>query len=350
MSQTGAGASAKSGVGRGPEGPESERALARRVIAGEARAVAHLESRLTDDFHAAVGLVADCATRGGSVLVTGLGKSGLIGAKISATLASLGVASHFVHPTEAAHGDLGNFRHADVCIALSYSGETDEVIALAALLRQDGIPVIAFTSGRGGSGLGRVASVHLGIGEVEEAEALSPAPTVSTTAMLALGDALALCASARLGWTPADFAKRHPGGALGARLRPVVEALRFVVGRNLHPVPEGVSVARALKLTEVDGRRPGAMLVVDAAGKLTGLFTDGDLRRLVLRDPALLAEPIERFMTRGPSTLSDRALVADAERLVRESRRDEVPVVDDLGCPVGLLDVQDLVALRVVKA
>lgn len=328
----------------------AEAQLARRVLAGEARAVAGLESRIGPAFHDAVGLLAACAQRGGSVLVTGLGKSGLIGAKISATLASLGIASHFVHPTEAAHGDLGNFRPADMCLALSYSGETDEVIALAGLLRQDGIPVVGITSGREGSGLARVATVSLGIGEVEEAEALSPAPTVSTTATLALGDALALCAAARLGSTSADFARRHPGGSLGVRLKPVVEALRFVVGRNLHPVSEGVTVATALKATEVDGRRPGAMLIVDATGRLTGLFTDGDLRRLVLRDPELLRQPIERFMTRGPATLAHDALVADAEAMVRESRRDEIPVVDAAGRPIGLLDVQDLVSLRLVKA
>lgn len=323
--------------------------LARRVIRAEAQAVAELAERLDGSFSEAVTLIQRCAQANGNVLVTGLGKSGLIGAKISAMLASLGISSHFVHPTEAAHGDLGNFRPSDLCLAISYSGQTEEIVALAAILRQDAIPVIAITAGERPSGLSRVASVTLATGEVESRAALSPAPTVSTTAALVLGDALALCAARRLGLNADDFARRHPGGTLGWRLKPITEALRFVVGRNLHPVPLGVSVAEALRLTEVDGRRPGAILIVDREGRLAGLFTDGDLRRLVLRDPSHLTRPIDQVMTRQPSTLPDTARLADAELLVQASRRDEIPVVDRDGRPVGLLDVQDLMALRLVK-
>ncbi len=333
-----------------PTPPErDELDLARAIIRAEADAVAGLSERLNASFTHAVTLIQRCAKANGNVLVTGLGKSGLIGAKISAMLASLGVSSHFVHPTEAAHGDLGNFRPSDLCIAISYSGETEEIVALAAILRQDAIPVIAITAGERASGLSRVASVTLDTGDVESRAALSPAPTVSTTAALVLGDALALCAAHRLGLNVDDFARRHPGGTLGWRLKPVTEALRFVVGRNLHPVPLGASVAEALRLTEADGRRPGAILVVDPEGRLTGLFTDGDLRRLVLKDPAHLTRPIDQVMTRQPSTLPDSARLADAERLVQASRRDEIPVVDQHGRPVGLLDVQDLMALRLVK-
>lgn len=343
------------GSSRGVPGPMTdadlagEITLARRVLAAETSAVGGLAAMLDARFHTAVGLLCKAERAGGNVLVTGIGKSGLIGAKISATLTSLGVSSHFVHPTEAAHGDLGNFRARDVCIALSYSGETDEVIALAATLMQDNIPVIAITSGGPGSALARVSTVVLGIGEVEQQHRLSPAPTVSTTATLALGDALALCAAARLQRTHADFAKRHPGGALGGRMKLVVDALRFVVGKNLHPVPAGVTVAEALKMSNVDGRRPGAILIVDEAGKLAGLFTDGDLRRLVLRDPSHINRSINDYMTRNPQTLPDTARVEDAERVFREHRRDEIPIVNAEGKPVGLLDVQDLVALKVVK-
>lgn len=328
-----------------------EDALARQVLQAESAAVARVADHLGESFHQAVDLICNAERAGGNVLVTGLGKSGLIGAKISATLTSLSISSHFVHPTEAAHGDLGNFRKRDVCIALSYSGETDEVIALAATLMQDGIPVISITSGAGAepSGLARVSTVALSIGDVERAHRLSPAPTVSTTATLALGDALALCAAARLRVTHDDFAKRHPGGALGGRMKLVTDALRFVVGKNLHPVPLTVSVAQALRLSEVDGRRPGAILIVDDQGKLAGLFTDGDLRRLVLRDPASINDPIHKFMTRNPQTLPETARVEDAERVFRENRRDEIPIVRASGEPVGLLDVQDLIALRVVK-
>lgn len=336
-----------------PPGPNdalaAEAALARTVLSAESQAVAGVADHLSPAFHEAVGLICRAAEAGGNALVTGIGKSGLIGAKISATLTSLGISSHFVHPTEAAHGDLGNFRKSDVCIALSYSGETDEVIALAATLKQDGIPVIAICSGERDSGLARVSSVVLSIGEVEQRHRLSPAPTVSTTATLALGDALALCAAARLCVSHADFAKRHPGGALGGRMKRVTDALRFVAGKTLHPVPLGVSVAEALRLSEVDGRRPGAILVVEAGGRLAGIFTDGDLRRLVLKDPANIKQPIDTYMTKNPQTLPDSARVEDAERVFREHRRDEIPIVDDRGRPVGLLDVQDLIALKVVK-
>ncbi len=328
----------------------SELDYARQILSAQSRAVGALSGGLADPFHAAVGALEACARAGGTVLVSGLGKSGLVGAKISATLASLGIASHFVHPAEAAHGDLGRFRKADVCLALSFSGETDEVVNLAAVLRQDEITVIAITAGRGASSLERLASVSLGIGGLEEESQLSPAPTLSTTATMALGDCLALCAARRMGSSNSDFLRRHPGGALGGLLKPVVDALRFVVGRNLTPVRDDVSVAEALRLADAQtARRPGAVLLVDKDGLLTGLFTDGDLRRLIERDRAALDRPISDAMTRRPGTLHAGALVRDAVKMMREHRRDEIPVVDDAGKPVGLLDVQDLIALRVVK-
>jgi arabinose-5-phosphate isomerase len=332
----------------------NERALAESIFRAEAAGVAGLAGHLGPEFHQAIDLIERAARRGGSVLVTGLGKSGLIGTKISATLASLGIASHFVHPTEAAHGDLGNFRKQDVVLALSYSGESDEVIALCAILQQDGIPVISISAGPTPagkpSGLMRVSTINLAIGRVEEDAEISPAPTVSTTATLALGDALALCASRRLQFTHDDFVKRHPGGSLGGLMRPITEALRFVVGKSLNPVPDDVSVAEACKLSETPMRRPGAMLLVDrATGKLTGLFTDADLRRLIERDRSALDLPVREVMTKNPGTLPDSARVRDAVRMVREFRRDEIPVVDPLGVPVGMLDVQDLIAMRLVR-
>ncbi len=311
-----------------------------------------------EPFHVAVDLIERCARAGGTVLVSGLGKSGLIGAKISATLASLGVTSHFVHPSEAAHGDLGRFRPSDLCIALSFSGETDEVVNLAAILHQDEIPLIAITrgvslaaaaSGPGASSLARLATVVLGLGPINEELEISPAPTLSTTASLALGDALALCASRRLDFSAQDFAKRHPGGSLGGLLRPVVEALRFTVGRNLTPAFDDLSVGEALQMAETTVRRPGALLLIDrASGVLTGLFTDADLRRHVLHDAQAMASPIRSVMTANPGSLPDSALIRDAVKMVREHRRDEIPVVDPAGRPVGLLDVQDLVSMKLV--
>ncbi|MGQ0629101.1 MAG: KpsF/GutQ family sugar-phosphate isomerase [Phycisphaerales bacterium] len=336
----------------GEDERNAEAAFAQRVLLAEARAVQSLSEGLGAGFHEAVTIVARCAEGEGTVLVTGLGKSGLIGSKISATLASLGITSHYVHPSEAAHGDLGRFRRSDVCIALSFSGETDEVVNLAAILHQDSIPIIAITrSGLPGvSSLQRLATVTLGLGPVREESEISPAPTLSTTASLAIGDALALCASRRLGFTDRDFARRHPGGALGGLLRPVIESLRFRVGTNLTPAPDDATLEQALRIAEANQRRPGALLLVArATGVLTGVLTDADLRRVILRDVGALRQPVADFMTRNPGTLNDTALLRDAVIMVREHRRDEIPVVDPAGRPVGVLDVQDLIAMRLVK-
>lgn len=336
----------------------SELAFARRLLDAEAQAVRLVGPGLDHRFAEAITLLVRCASAHGTVLVTGLGKSGIVGQKMAATLASLGIASHFVHPAEAAHGDLGRFRSQDVCIALSYSGETEEVVNLAAILRQDQVPVIAITGGNGKSDqthanpttLVRLASVSLEVGLCDDPE-MTPAPMCSTTAMLALGDCLALCAARRRDFTDSDFAKRHPGGSLGGLLRPVTEAIRFVVGKTLNTVADDVSVAEACRLSETSVRRPGAILLVDRnSGVLTGLFTDADLRRLIERDRSALDRPIADVMTTSPGTLQDTALVRDAVQMVREFRRDEIPVVDAGGRPVGLLDVQDLIALRLIRS
>ena len=337
-----------------------ERAFAAKLLGAEASAITALSANLGPEFHAAVDLIVRCAEQGGTVLITGLGKSGLIGQKIAATLSSLAIPSHYVHPAEAAHGDLGRFRAADICIALSYSGETDEVVSLASILRQDNIQIISVTRGAGAargaaafgskSSLDRLATVCLAIGACDDPE-LSPAPTCSTTATLALGDALALCAARRRNFTDDDFAKRHPGGSLGVLLRPITELLRFKVGKTLNVIADDLTVAQALARSETGDRRSGAMLLVDrATGLLTGLFTDGDLRRLIERDRAELDKSIRLVMTRNPGTLLDTALVRDAVNMVREFRRDEIPVIDAKGCPVGLLDVQDLVAQRLIRS
>ncbi|MBX3405680.1 MAG: KpsF/GutQ family sugar-phosphate isomerase [Phycisphaeraceae bacterium] len=331
-----------------------EEVFARRVLQAEAASVGRLAETLGPAFGQAVGLIVRCADSGGNVLVSGLGKSGLIGQKIAATLSSVGIPSHFVHPAEAAHGDLGRFRATDVCIALSYSGETAEVVSLAAILRQDNLPVIAITRGSdGGSALTleRLAAVSLAIGACDD-PAISPAPTCSTTCTLALGDALALCAARRRNFTDDDFRKRHPGGALGGLLQTVGEVLRFRVGRNLAAAPDDLSMREAMLASDLPGvRRPGALLLVDrSTGVLSGIFTDGDLRRVVLRSHAELDRPARELMTRAPQTIRDAALVRDAVNLVREHRRDEIPVVDAAGRPVGILDVQDLISMRLIEA
>jgi arabinose-5-phosphate isomerase len=332
----------------------AELAFARSLLAAEAGAVQSLAGTLGASFHRAVDLIVRCADRGGNVLISGLGKSGLIGQKISATMASLGIPSHYVHPAEAAHGDLGRFRAADVCVLISNSGTTAETINLAALLHQDGLPLIGICVGTpdASSPLERLCDPILALGAAAGSidGDFSPAPTCSTTATLALGDALALCAARRREFTDADFAKRHPGGALGEMLRPITDILRFVVGKNLTPARDDLTVRQALAAADASGhRRPGAMLLVSAAGELTGIFTDADLRRLVERDANDLSRPISTVMTRSPQVLASSARVRDAVQMVRESRRDEIPVVDEHGRPVGILDVQDLVALKLIQ-
>ncbi|MCC5824057.1 MAG: SIS domain-containing protein [Phycisphaerales bacterium] len=332
-----------------------EQAFIARVLRHEAEAVAALAESADDRYARAVDLIVACADAGGSVLVSGLGKSGLIGSKISATLASLGITSHAVHPTEAVHGDLGRFRPSDVAVCLSQSGETEEVVALASILRQDAIPVIAITRGcnnadRHPSSLERIATVTLPtlVGD-EAGDGDFMAPTSSTTAALAIGDALALAAARRRAFTEADFRRRHPGGQLGGLLRPVTDLIRFQAGVNLPLVDEGMTVQDALQAAAKVVRRPGALLVTGQGGALAGIFTDSDLRRLILRDTAELTRPISAVMTRAPRALPDSALARDAVAMFREHRQDEIPIIDDAGRPVGLLDVQDLIAMRLVR-
>ncbi|MEY2716065.1 MAG: Arabinose 5-phosphate isomerase KdsD [Planctomycetota bacterium] len=327
----------------------NERAFLREVLATEAGAVTRFAARLAagedTGIHAALDLFEGCK---GHVVVSGMGKSGLVGAKISATLSSLGQPSHFVHPAEAVHGDLGSIRPDDVVLLLSWSGETQEVVALASILKMDGIPTVGM-SGKAKSSLARVCTVHVDLGDLTEACPLNLAPTASTTLTLAVGDALALALAQRRDFGKDDFHKHHPGGMLGAGLRPVTEVLRFRVGQNLAAVPDTTTVRDALRAAG-EGRRAGAIVLVDGAGRLSGIFTDGDLRRHVNGGGlAALDAPIAGVMTRHPTTLTVDNLVRDAVQLVQAKRLDEIPVVDREGKPVGLVDVQDLIAMRVVK-
>ena len=335
---------------------DTDAALAQRILRAEARAIEAAADAVDEHFDRAVDLISSCAERHASVLVSGLGKSGHIGCKIAATLSSLGVTSHAVHPTEAVHGDLGRFRPDDVAICISHSGTTEEVVALAAILRQDGIPVIAITRRHpeSPSALERLATATIDDGvETEAGDELDTpllAPTSSTTSALAIGDALALAVASRARFTDEQFAKRHPGGRLGGLLRPVTDLLRFRVGENLPLIEPTETVRAALEHGAEAGRRPGALLVVDPKdGSLAGIFTDGDLRRLVRADAAKLDAPIADVMTKSPRALQRSALARDAAIMIQEHRQDEIPVVDEHNRPIGLLDVQDLIAMRLVE-
>jgi arabinose-5-phosphate isomerase len=316
------------------------------VLRAEAEAVANVVGQLDESFDRAVELLAGCK---GTVLVGGIGKSGIIARKISATLASTGTPSHFLHPSEAMHGDLGRIRAEDVVVLLSYSGTTEDVLALAAVLRQDRVPIIAICS-RAESHLGRLADACLCIGDVTEACPHNLAPTASTTAMLALGDALALSVSRRRDFSAADFLKRHPGGMLGRQLMRIIDAMRLRVGENLPLLAESQTVGELVETTSTGGRRVGATLLVDKSGRLAGILTDADIVKLIARHgAAALGQGVAQVMTRRPKTLPHTALVRDAVQMVREHRIDEIPIVDDAGRPLGVIDVQDLIALKVIE-
>lgn len=317
-------------------------AQAAEVVRAEARAIQGLEQALDARFSAAVDLILACK---GQVVVTGMGKAGLVGAKISATLASTGTPSIALHPTEAMHGDLGRIRAEDVVLALSNSGETDEMTALLPHVRRIGAKIVVLT-GQADSTLGRFADQVLDIGRVDEACPLGLAPTASTSAMLALGDALAMVVLKARGFSQEDYARYHPGGALGRKLLSVAEVMRR--GDELPLVEPSTTLRQTLHTMTVTKGRPGAALVVDESGRLVGIFTDGDLRRvLARREPAVLDRPISECMGKSPKTIQPDALVAEAERLLREHQIDQIPVVDAAHRPIGLVDVQDLLKTRV---
>src|SRR5438094_3346876 len=315
---------------------------ARGVLRAEAVAIEQLCARIDGDFSRAVDRILACS---GRVVVTGMGKPGFIAQKISATFASTGTPSLYLHPAEALHGDLGRLVPGDLVLALSNSGETDELLRLLPAIRRLGAPIVAMTSGTRNS-LADRADVVLEIGPVPEACPLGLAPTASTVALLAIGDALAMAVQHRRGFSPEQFASLHPGGALGRQLLRVRDVMR--TGSRNPTVRWDVSLREtAAVMTRTEGR-PGAASVVDAQGKLIGIFTDGDLRRLVQRGEVDFARPVSAVMGKSPRTVGPDDLATSAAEMLRHSQVDQLPVVDDVGRPVGLLDVQDLLAARLL--
>lgn len=320
-------------------GADSESlSFARDVLLSESRAILDQIERLDRRFCAAVELLTSCS---GSVVVTGMGKAGLIGRKISATLSSTGTPSHFLHPAEAFHGDLGSVRPDDVVLALSYSGETEELSQILAPLRSRSIPIVSIVS-TSASSLGRASTLVLEIGSIEEADALRLAPSSSAAAMLAVGDALALAASRRRKFRAEDFAKFHPGGSLGRRLSRVDDLMRPI--SQCRVASDALSIREIFVSCRKPGRRVGAILLTDAEGRLTGVFTDSDLAKLFeTRDADFFDRPIRDAMTRFPSVVRSGALMSEAIATLSSRKISELPVLDERGVPLGLLDVTDLV-------
>jgi arabinose-5-phosphate isomerase len=313
--------------------------IGRTILRAEGEAVLRAADGLDAAFARAVRLLLDCT---GSVVVTGIGKAGLVARKISATLASTGTPSHFLHPAEAMHGDLGALRRDDVVLAMSQSGETEEIVRLLPHVAARDIRIVALT-GRPASTLGRAADVVVPTGAVREACTLGLAPSTSTSLMLALGDALALVTCRLREFTPEDFAARHPGGSLGRQLMLVDEAMR-----SLHEcrIATPHDTVRAVFARPLAARRTGAVMIVDETGLLAGLFTDSDLARIFeRRDDAALDSPIGRVMTPRPTTIPLGTRLRDAVAILDARRLSELPVIDRDGRPHGLLDIVDLVGL-----
>jgi arabinose-5-phosphate isomerase len=309
--------------------------LAAQVLEIEAQAILDLRERLGAGFERAVQALFACA---GRVVVTGMGKSGLIGQKLSATLASTGTPSLFLHPAEAIHGDLGRIVAGDVVVAISYSGETEEIVALLPSLKRLAVPLVALT-GNAPSTLGQAADVHLDVGVRQEACPLGLAPTASTTAALAMGDALAMALLERRGFTAEDFAVLHPGGRLGQKLLRVEDLMH-----RGDDVPR-VAPATPMKdvLFEMTRKRLGVTTVADDGGRLLGLISDGDLRRQMERHGyTLLDRRAEDCMTPRPQTIAPRALATEALALMEARKITSLVVTDPAGQLLGLIHLHDL--------
>jgi arabinose-5-phosphate isomerase len=315
--------------------------LARRVLSIEASAVAALVERIDDTFLQALNLILSC---GGRVIVSGLGKSGHIGRKIAATLASTGTPAYFVHAAEANHGDLGMITREDVLIALSNSGEGAELLAIVPSIKRQGARLIAMT-GKADSSLAREADVHLDVRVKEEACPLNLAPTASTTAALALGDALAVALLDARGFGAEDFARSHPGGALGRRL---LTHVRDVMrgGARLPVVDDRATLTAAL--LEMTRGGMGMTAILDGGRRVVGIFTDGDLRRTLARVTDFGGMRIADVMTRDPSTIGAERLAAEAVEIMETRRISQLLVTDADGVLIGALTMHDLMLAKVI--
>lgn len=319
----------------------------RKVLLAASQCLRAMADRLDDAFVRAVSAVLACR---GKVVTSGIGKAGHVAAKLSATFASTGTSSIYLHPSDALHGDLGRVRGEDLVLLLSNSGASRELVELLPPLRSIGSFLVAMTGERQNP-VAQEADIALCFGRHDEAGYLGLAPTTSTTAMQTLGDALAMAVLSRRRFSPAEFARYHPGGALGRSLLRVADVMRT---GDKNPVAARTSpLSEVLRLMSSTPGRPGAVSLVGADGRLEGFYTDGDFRRQVeeARGEAafgFLARPIEEFMTRAPKTIAPDRLAHEGMRTMREAKIDQLPVVDEDHRPIGLLDVQDLLDVRVL--
>ncbi|KAB2926896.1 MAG: KpsF/GutQ family sugar-phosphate isomerase [Candidatus Contendobacter sp.] len=317
------------------------KALASRVLAIEAEAITRLTARIDDRFVRACQLMLACQ---GRIVVLGIGKSGHIGGKIAATLASTGSPAFFVHPAEASHGDMGMITARDVVVALSNSGETDEILTLLPLIKRLGVPLITLT-GNPDSTLATTADVHIDVGVPQEACPLGLAPTSSTTATLAMGDALAVALLEARGFTAEDFARSHPGGRLGRRLLLLIDDVMHAGEQMPRSAPDDL-----LKdaLLEMSRKGLGTTVVVDEDQRVLGVFTDGDLRRVLDRQVDVHTARIAEVMTRDCKTIAPGTLAAEALQKMQQYKINALPVVNSAGKLTGVLNMHDLLRAGVL--
>jgi arabinose-5-phosphate isomerase len=313
---------------------------ARQTLRLEADALRAVADRINESFAIACGVLAD---REGGVIVTGVGKSGLIGQTITATFASTGTPAHFLHPSEAMHGDLGRVTADDCVLALSHGGESAELVQLLPAIKSRGAPIVSISS-RPGSTLVRASNAAVVYGAVEEACPLKLAPSTSCAVMLALGHALAFALMRQRGYDVADFQQVHPSGSLGRLSRPIEEMMR--TGAEMRVADANRTIREVWAATGRRGRRTGAVILTNEHGLIAGLFTDSDLARLLeTNDAGVLERPISEFMTKRPLSLRAGCLVRDAVDLMRDRHVSEIPVLDAVGRPMGIVDITDLMDL-----
>ena len=317
---------------------------ARWVIGMQADSLREMASRIDASFGAAVMAVQSSLENRGKIVVVGVGKSGNVGHKIAATFNSTGATAVVLNTQNAFHGDLGMLSDGDVVLALSYSGETRELLDLIPFVRSFDVKVIALC-GKTGSSLSAAADVTLDTSVAREACPLNLAPTSSSTAMLVMGDALAMVLLESRGFTESDFARYHPGGSLG---RALLLKVGDVMRRDERMPTVGIGARVVDAVAEMNRSRAGACLILDASGKLAGIFTHGDFARGYEKDPALGALPVADLMTRNPISLTEDSLAVEAVKQVGEKRIDDIVVVNAEGKPVGLIDAQDLARLKLV--